>query len=279
MTRSITTRASSLLKVAEITNRVVLNFWSPGYTIKESIVCFDGKSRVVKNFFSTSTQQAASIYLIQKYGSDNYLKFKEDIHPGHCSVQTKSGNYLSIGTDEGLENIGITSQHEVVYGESFEQDVIAMKRFPEKRLDFYTLNIMKINELIETLRKPDSVLYSLLGSRPGIKLETENNESCATISYRCLAIGGLEELLPLWDRSISSRTVLTPSLLTDYAEIARLIETERHLNIKDFQKEFETKSKILSEQFDEKIKIIKEKEAPETIGTSNYQNKGIKPKP
>ena len=85
----------------------------------------------------------------KKYGSNNYLKFKDDVHPGHCSVHTKKGQYLSIGTNEGLENLSITSKHEIIYGESFEADMIGMKRFPEKRLDFYTLNIDKINESID----------------------------------------------------------------------------------------------------------------------------------
>jgi len=143
-------------KAAEIQNRVVLNFWSPGFTIKELTVCSDGKERLIKNFFSTSTQEAALIYLIKKYGSNNYLKFKDDVHPGHCSVHTKKGQYLSIGTNEGLENLSITSKHEIIYGESFEADMIGMKRFPEKRLDFYTLNIDKINESIEMLKQKDT---------------------------------------------------------------------------------------------------------------------------
>jgi hypothetical protein len=104
----------------------------------------------------------------------------------------------------------------------------------------------------------------LLGSRPSLKLETENKEeSCATISYRCLAIGGLDDLLQPWDRTVSSRIILTPALLTDYAEIARSIELEHHISVKEFQKEFELESIALDNQFNEKIRKIKESKAEE----------------
>ena len=149
--RNISTSRREILTVAEITNRVVLNFWSPGYTIKESTICADGKERLVKNFFSTSTMEAAISCLIKKYGSNNYLKFKEDIHPGHCSVHTKTGNYLSVGPNATLENIRINSQHEIMHIDNFETDVIGMGRFPNKRLDFYTLNIAKIDKLISSM--------------------------------------------------------------------------------------------------------------------------------
>ncbi len=84
--RSISTTARSILKPASKDNLTVLNFWQPGYKIKKIIKTKENKEKEVKVFVPTSTPEAALSYLVQKYGSDQYLKFKDDVHPGHCSI-------------------------------------------------------------------------------------------------------------------------------------------------------------------------------------------------
>ena len=191
ITRAISnTVKKSLLKSANKDNMVVLNIWQPGYKILQTVKNNDGSDREIKIFWPTSTTEAALSFLIKKYGSEQYLQFKDDIHPGHCSIQTEKG-YLSIGTNEEFDNIGVFTQHKITYTDSFIKDVLAFNRFPEQRFDFYTLNVEEINKMIEFLIKSPQILYSLIGDR----LILTEGESCATASYRCLQAGGINELL------------------------------------------------------------------------------------
>ena len=133
--RSMSTKMSNLLIAPHVENRVVVNFWSPGYKIKETVKDKDGKERKIQRFYPTTTTETALSYLIKRYGQDAYLTYKDDIHPGHCSIATKK-QYLSVGTSDELENIGITTHHKLIYTKYFTKEVLAFKRFPRKKIGF-----------------------------------------------------------------------------------------------------------------------------------------------
>jgi hypothetical protein len=95
---------TSLLRPASLSNRTVLNFWKPGYKIENIVVGKDGQELKTKVFVPTSTTEAAVAYLAQ-YGSEKFERLKNDIHPGHSSVETGK-EYLSVGTLDPVNTIG-----------------------------------------------------------------------------------------------------------------------------------------------------------------------------
>lgn len=239
---------STLLRPASLANRTVLNFWSPGYKIEKIITSKDGQKVKKKVFVPTSTTEAAIAFLSNQYSPENFAKLKGDIHPGHSSVET-SKEYLSVGTLDPVDSIGTGTHHELVHTDSFVEDILAFQRFPELRLDFYTLNGLLIAQAIRQFKDSEK-LYSLLGDR--FNFSESEGESCATASHLCLRAGGLDELLRSHHQMISRQTILTPALLTDFTKIAR-------------NKEFSTseKSILFSESFVKETQDLMEKLNPE----------------
>lgn len=251
--RNISIRTFNLLISPCIENRVVVNFWSPGYKIKEIIKDINGKEKQIQRFYPTTTTEAALSYLMKKYGQDAYLTYKDDIHPGHCSIATKK-QYLSVGTRDQLSNLGVTTRHPLIYTKDFTKEVLAFERFPEKRLDFYTLNAEEINKTIEILENENTV-YSLLGDRP---FGLVGGESCATISHRCLKAGGFDELLSFYRSTISYQEILTPARLIDHTEIAQAQEILTYKKIVEpFNIEFQEKSSKLKGELENEINLLK----------------------
>lgn len=276
--RGISKAVSNLLRPASKDSRTILNFWKPGYKIEQTVKTKSGQEKRVKIFTPTSTTEAALSFLIKYYGSDQYLKFKDDVHPGHCSIEThgkQKKQYLSIGTSEEFDAIGFTTHHELIYTDNFIKDVLAFKRFPDKRFDFYTLNAMEINELIEIFKKEKNV-YSLLGDR---LFGFTEGESCATFSYRCLKRGGIDELLTPYRSAISSQIILTPALLADYAELARTQESSVNKSHGHFYEEFQEESEALKGKLQELIKKEEEIEAQAfSLDSDENQQGSSKPK-
>lgn len=270
--KSMSTKISKLLTVPRVENRVAVNFWSPGYKIKEIIKDRDGKEKKISRFYPTTTTEAALSYLMRKYGGDAYLTYKDDIHPGHCSIETRK-KYLSAGTRDELESIGMTTSHPLVYTKDFITDVLSFERFPEKRFDFYTLNIEEVNKIIKILENENNV-YSLLGDR---LFGLVGGESCATITHRCLRAGGLDELLNVYRSTISYQEILTPARLIDHVEIAQEQEilTNKKI-IKPFKDEFHEKSMKLKSELENEINIFK---AQQELVNTMEAGQGKKPKP
>ncbi len=243
---------TSLLRPASRNNRVILNFWSPGYKITNP------KTKV-KEFIPTSTVEVAVSYLTKLYGPKEYLKFKDDVHPGHTALETKS-SYLSVGTTDEIENIGVGTTHALVHTDSFTEDVLAFRRFPDKQFDFYVLNSSEIDKAIEQFKTSEK-LYSLLGAR----FNFADGESCATANHLCLATGGIDELLRQDKRLIGRHSILTPALLAEYAEAARnkelTLSAKSVLFSQEFIAEYAELSVELQKQLDMLAKISKEQES------------------
>lgn len=248
MPRGFSTFASTL-RLASQNNRTIVNFWSPGYKI-EKLITTDGKKNKIKTFVPTSTFEAAVAFLKNQYGAKKYLQYKDDIHPGHVSLETRS-NYLSVGTMDEIENIGLGTNHMLVHTDSFIEDVLAFRRYPESRLDLYKLNSLSIDEAIIQFKQSEK-LYSIIGDRLGL---VEEGESCATAAYLCLSAGFIEELLRPQQRLIGRHSVLTPALLAEYVALARKKEFRHSEKSVLFSQEFEQESKLLAEQL--KIQLDK----------------------
>jgi hypothetical protein len=266
--RSISTTARSVLKPASMDNITVLNFWQPGYTVKKIIKTKENKEVEAKVFVPTSTPEAALSFLLKQYGANEYLKFKDNIHPGHCAIQTKgngAGQYLSIGTNDEFNEIGVCTHHELNYSADFEEDVLAFRRFPEKRFSFFTLDANRINKMIDFF-KEESRIYSMLGDR---FFGLTEGESCATISHRCLKDGGIDELLSPFRSMTSSQTILTPSLLATYADIARSQEFATN-NLTLLLNEFEAQSQKSKEDLE---KLIEKSNEIGTLININEENR------
>jgi len=199
-------------------NVVVLHCWSPGYMISKEVIEPNGAKKIKKIFVPTSTFEAAIAYLKTEYGAKEYLKFKEDAHPGHVSVETKNA-YLSVGTEDGVRGIGVQTQHPICFTENFELDLLGFLRQPETILDFYTLDYTLTERAINEL-KNSQLIYSLLGKR----LFKKEGESCATSAFVALEAGGIENLLHANQWLLTKHGILTPSLLTSYCQKARLQE-------------------------------------------------------
>ncbi len=272
MLRHVSTKATSLLVSPRMENRVVVNFWSPGYKFKEIFKNEHGKDRQRRRFYPTSTTEAALSFLLKKRGSDAYLDYKDDIHPGHCSIATKK-HYLSIGTRNELETIGMTTQHRLVYAKDFTREVLAFERFPERRIDFYSLDTEAIDKLIVALKDKNNI-YSLFGDR---FFGLVDGESCATISHRCLKAGGLDELLNFYRSTISYQEILTPARLIAHAEIAQEQEILTNSKIVSaFNLEFQENSKKLKHKLEEEIQTL---EVQKTLASAaeTEQERGPRP--
>jgi len=261
LSRTIFSRAKGgLLKPAALADRVVINFWKPGYSIVQTVRDATDKPRRVKTFVPTSTPEAAMSFLIKLYGSEKALRFKDDIHPGHVSIAT-TAHYLSVGTLEEVDSIGPSTHHELVYANDFVEEVLAFQRLPEHRFDFYTLNTPLINTAIDEFKTADKP-YSLLGDR----LNLASGESCATATHRCLVAGGFEELLRLDQRRIGRQGILTPALLASFVQQAREEEINGSAAAVRFSAQFVAESAELENQLQVEIDKLREVslgEAPE----------------
>lgn len=150
----------------------------------------------------------------------------------------------------GLPPIGVSTNHELVHTDSFIEDVLSFQRFPELRLDLYTLDSTLIDRAIKQFKNSEQ-LYSLLGDRFNLSA----GESCATAAHLCLRAGGLDELLRPDQRVLSRNTILTPSLLFDFADKARKKEFS--------QAPQNAKSILFAEKFRQETLELTEKLGPE----------------
>lgn len=204
------------------TNSVILYSWSPGYKIPQKYVDTNGVEKIKKIFVPTSTFEAALSFLKNEYGNREYLKFKDDAHPGHSAIETGS-SYLSAGTTDPISAIDLKSKHPIVFASRLEADLISFTRIPETILDFYTLDSTQVNKAIAQF-KDSQLIYSLLGDR----LYKTEGESCATTAFIALEAGGIENLLRADQWLLSKRGILSPALLASYASKARDREHDLH---------------------------------------------------
>lgn len=256
--RAISTRAaaSGVSRSVSSHERVIVNFWSPGYKTVQS-QHHEGKKTMVKVFHPTSTVEAAMAYFGKKYGADAVAKYKHDIHPGHISIETVSSlaegrpaaaGYLSFGTVESLDRISHNTHHTLSYTDSFREDVLAFERFPEGRIDFYTLDQPALQQAIQKFKETEQ-FYSILGKRFGFAA----GESCATGCYVVLQLGGMDKLLLPHQQYLSRKIVLTPSLCNDYVTAAKKQEGRLSKNTIKLSEDFKVESSDLSREFQKQI--------------------------
>lgn len=245
--------AAELLLKPDLKNRVVLNYWNPGYKIQKKFLNSEGKEEIKKVFVPTSNFEMALAHLKNEYGNKEYLKYKEDVHPGHASIESEN-EYLSVGADEEIRAVGIRTQHKLVYSSSFIEDVVGFVRKPDQIFDFYSLNPDLVEQAIKQF-KNSQMVYALLGSR----LFMNEGESCATSSYICLEAGGIENLLRIDQRILSKRGILTPSGLASYAAEAQkneqLFFPETIELSKDFISQREKQAEAILARYAERSKL------------------------
>jgi hypothetical protein len=118
------------------------------------------------------------------YSKQDFLKYKEDAHPGHVSLLTQN-HYLSAGAEvTTISEIGVSSQHNLVFAKNFETDCFGFNRTPDQTIDLHSLQIPEIESTIEEFKKIRKV-YNILGGRFGLF----QGDSCATSCYVCLVAG------------------------------------------------------------------------------------------
>lgn len=247
-------------------NCVSLNFWSPGYKISEKVITEKGELKLKKTFKPTSTFTAAVAHMKNLYGANEFIKYKDDIHPGHAALQTQK-KYFSIGADESIfENIGFTTEHRIIFSNSLREDAIGIRRVPDVVVDLYTLNVEIVEETITEFLNTKRI-YSLLGSRLGLS----EGESCATACSLCLYAGGLEELLRLDHKMLGKKAILTPAALKDYVQKAKNCEQNLFPETIEFSKQFHLHLLKEFEKLKEEIRILEE-----TIHAENHPDSSEK---
>ncbi len=250
-----------------IGNYAVLNFWSPGYNILVKDRTNDGFEYEHKVFRATTNFEAAIAFLKNYYGNKEFLKFKDDAHPGHVSLLT-SNKYLSIGADVNtLNQVGFKTQHKITFGSNFEKDCLGFKRLPEKMMDLHSLNVKEIDESIAELLSSKK-FYNILGGR----FNFSEGESCATACYVCLVAGGLNELLRADHKLLSRHTILTPASLTRYAETAKANELEQFPNAREISAKFNYDRLDFIEKLAKGIEQIKKSELEMYIKSIKEKN-------
>lgn len=246
--KQLIVKAGSQLLKPSPSNSVFLYSWSPGYKIYKTNVDSSGAEKVEKKFVPTSTFEAAVAFLKNEYGSKEYLRFKEDAHPGHVSIE--AGNaYLSVGPDGALNSVGLQTQHRIHYTRKFEIDLVGFLRPPENILDFYSLDSQQVEKAIFEFKNAQ-LIYSLLGNR----LYKTEGESCATSAFITLEAGGIQDLLRIDQWLRTKHSILTPASLTRYVTAARekeqiLYPESISLSTKLLQEKQEYAEKILENYF------------------------------
>jgi hypothetical protein len=270
-TNSISISPTGLLTNNPHQSRCVsLNFWSPGYKTNQKMVDKNGDERTKKIFVPTTTFTAAVAHMKNFYGAKEFLKYKDDIHPGHVALRTQR-KYFSIGADEPMfENIGFTTEHKIIFSDSLREDVIGIRRVPDRVIELYTLNVETVEETISEFLHSKRI-YSLLGSRLGF---TEG-ESCATACSLCLYAGGLEELLRLDHKVLGKKGILTPVTLADYVKRAQNTEQDLFPQTVEFSKQFHLDLNKEFEKFKEEIRILEknlhEENQPNSSNESDFK--------
>lgn len=255
-----TARGLSLLKAPALANSVVLNFWSPGYKVLVKAKTADGFEYEHHVFKATTTFDAAVGFLKDKYGNADFLKFKGDAHPGHVLLLTTK-NYLSAAAGvTALSEIGFNTQHELVFRNDFQADCIGFSRLPEKMINFHSLAVSDVDEMITEVLATKK-LYAVLGGRFGFS----EGESCATACYLGLAAGGFDELLSADRKLLSRHTILTPAKLAQYAEIAKINELGQFPNAREISNEFNYSGSSYITKIGEYLEGIKKQEIKEYV--------------
>jgi hypothetical protein len=263
-----TTRDLKLLANPIPGNYAILNSWSPGYSVLVKDKTDDGFEYEHKVFRATTSLEAAVAFLRDYYGNKEFLKFKDDAHPGHVSLLT-SANYLSAGADvTTLNQVGFNTQHKITFTNKFEKDCYGFERLPEKMIDLHSLNISEINESMNQLLLSKK-FYNILGGR----FNFAEGESCATACYICLVAGGLNELLRADHKLLSRHTVLTPTSLTQYIETAKANELEQFPDARNVSKQFNLSRSDFIEKIAKVIEQAKQAELDAYVRAFKEKNK------
>jgi hypothetical protein len=136
--------------------------------------------------------------------------------------------------------------------DSFREDVLGFERFPEMRIDFYTLSNSALNEAI-LLLKENEKFYSLIGKRFGFA----TGESCATGCYVCLQLAGMDKLLLPHQNYLSRTAILTPRLLINYASSAKEQEKKVSKESIKLSDDFKAESNMMSVELRAEIDKLK----------------------
>ena len=113
----------------------MLNYWSPGYKLIEKRKTPNGAEYPWLVFRKSSTFEAALAHLTTEYGEE----FKKYAHPGHISIQTAT-NYLSVGPQDPLALVRLTTKHEINFKNNFAQECYGFDRVPDQIIDLHSLN-------------------------------------------------------------------------------------------------------------------------------------------
>lgn len=226
-----------------------VNIWGPGYKIRKPLYDSNnkpvldekGEQKKVDHFISTSTFELA-IQMLQNYYKDPkiYELHKQDVSPGHVSLlvrDSKEIRYLSIGPDinpEDDDKLGLFTEHELGFVNSFELDILSMDRFPLHQIDFYTLNVKEIILYIEYLKSLNPK-YTLSGAFLSDSQQIAHN--CVTSVHYGLLSGGLRELLPAF-YTLMQGGYATPLMFKDLVQVACEVESSRFPIVIPWKKSF-----------------------------------------
>jgi hypothetical protein len=246
----------------------VLNVWSPGYLAIQPYTDMDGKVIQRKVFKPTTTFEAALAYLKNIHGSKELIKFKENAHPGHVSLET-SDCYLSIGADLRPPNndISFNTRHPIVFSKDLRKECLGTNRIPEKRIDLHSLDVAAINNSIKEFIGSKKI-YSLLGDR----FNLADGESCATACYICLMSGGLDELLRIDDSFLTRNSILTPLMLAKFLRKAQENEFKLYKEALSVSSSFCLEEKKRLDKIQAEIEEINSTIANEQLITDSAQH-------
>jgi hypothetical protein len=205
-------------------NFVVLNYWSPGYSLVETRKTPNGSEYPWPVFRKCSTFEAALAYVTQDE------EFNKNARPGHISLQTAT-QYLSVGPQDPIDTIRFTTKHKIYFQNVFEAECYAFNRVPEQIIDLHSLNEVEVNKMIQEVIKSKK-FYSMLSKR----LHLTDAESFATAAFFCLQAGGLVELLGRNDQITSNLGALTLSRLVEYVAKAQMEEQDRYPEAREISK-------------------------------------------
>jgi hypothetical protein len=162
---------------------------------------------------------------------------------GHVSIETQSPqNYYSLWPkhDFDIKNSGsglfTSTQHKL---HTYEDDLKAEGRDPEVRVALYRLHGRSMRRKFDTI-KENLNGWRLIGSHALARITNmTSGESCASLAYRLLVAGGLNQLV---SSSVSTKEsiVVTPTDLSKIAKQAKQYELTHYPETKEFTWETET---------------------------------------
>lgn len=166
-------------------------------------------------------------------------------HPGqnvgHVSIETESpkGYYSLWPTDQGKnQGPGLFKPIQKEFKRTYQADRLAEDRDPELTICLYSLNIKGIIKKFNDI-KDNLAGWRLVGSNVlSRKLKSTNKESCASLAYRLLLAGDIDDLTS--SHSSKAATIVSPDDLGGLIKDAKKVELKDYPETKKFTYEDET---------------------------------------